>query len=127
MPKEVRILVVSREPEWRTFLSKALRQAGYVLDSADSIPAALQKITPNKFDLIIVDALLIELLQALIAANLSQRLLVVTNAPSVSEAILAYRWGALDYVDKAFEASTILATVADVLQKQPVQQHLLVR
>ncbi len=124
MKDKARILVVDREPDWRTFVAHVLHKGGYIVHLCGDTRSALQEIRATNFDLIIVDALLMDLLRSLAMEPVRYRLLVVTAAPSVPKAISAYRWGALDYINKAFGESSLLATVELVLQKQPAQQRL---
>ena len=64
-------------------------------------------------------------IETLAMGSTSYRLIVVSAAPSVSEAIRAYRLGALDYINKAFGEASLLVTVANVLKKQPARQRQL--
>lgn len=126
MKNKENILVIAREPEWQTFVAQALRAAGYKVYLASDKPSALRAIAEHNLDLIIVDAVLAELLKTLAWQYVNNRLLVVTATPSVAEAISAYRYGALDYVSKAFDATNLLEAVAIALQKRPVQQRIVV-
>ncbi|NJN97775.1 MAG: response regulator [Anaerolineales bacterium] len=126
MKRQENILVVAREPEWQAFVMQALRQAGYNAYQANDKASALRVIAGDQPDLIIVDAILADLLKTLAWQYIDNRLLVVTATPSVAEAVSAYRYGALDYVSKTFDIASLLGAVTAALQKQPVQQRLLV-
>ena len=125
MEDEARILVVDREPMWRTFAAQVLGANGYIVHTSSDVNVALKEIDRHNFELIIVDALLDELLKILASDYVRRRLLVVTVSPSVPEAILAYRYGALDYVGKAFDESKLLDSVVAALRKQPARQAML--
>jgi DNA-binding response OmpR family regulator len=118
------ILVVAREPEWQTFVVQALRASGYTVYLASDTSSTLRAIAEFEIALIIVDAVLVELLKKLAWQYGNNRVLVVTATPSVAEAISAYRYGAVDYISKAFDASSLLDAVTAALQKRPVQQRL---
>lgn len=126
MKQKENILVVAREPEWQTFVTQALRKAGYNVYLAHDKASALGAIAGYQPDLIIVDATLADLLKTLAWQSVDNRLMVVTATPSVAEAVSAYRYGALDYVSKAFDIAGLLEAVTAALQKQPVRQRLLV-
>lgn len=126
MKQKENILVVAREPEWQTFVMQALRQAGYNVYQANDKASALRVVSGYQPDLIIVDATLADLLKTLAWQYMGNRMMVVTATPSVAEAVSAYRYGALDYVSKAFDIASLLEAVTAALQKQPVQQRLLV-
>jgi DNA-binding response OmpR family regulator len=123
--KESRILVAAHEPIWRAFVAKVLRAEGYTVHLCGDTASTLLEIRDNDFDLIIVDILMEDLLEALAKESVSRRLLVVSANPSVFEAITAYRLGAIDYVNKAFGESSLLAIIESALQKQPAQQRSL--
>ncbi|MEW5959245.1 MAG: response regulator [Chloroflexota bacterium] len=122
MSNNVRILIADNDPVWREFAAYVLCQAGYEVEICLDVPEALQKIKEDGFDLIIVDAPLLDLLNLLSAEPVRHRLLVVSAAPSVPEAISAYRGGALDYVNKAFGEASILQTITTVLAKPPARR-----
>ena len=124
MRNKAHILVVAHDQRWREFAAQALRDEGYSVHVCGDTQAALQDIADDGFDLIVVDALMADMLNTLATDPGHHRLLVVTAAQSVPEAILAYRRGALDYVSKAFDLAGWLATISTVLRKKPVQQSL---
>lgn len=124
MSNKAQILVVAHDSQWRAFAAQALRDEGYSVHVCGDTQSALRDIEDDGYDLIVVDALMADMLNALAADPGRHRLLVVTAAQSVPEAILAYRRGALDYVSKAFDLAGWLATISTVLRKQPVQQLL---
>lgn len=126
MVVNARIMVVDNDPEWRSFVAHVLRQAGHVVALYNDVEEALQKIRDDNFDLVIVDAPLLNLLNLLGGDAIRHRLLVVSGAPSVPEAISAYRWGALDYINKAFGEASFLQTVSSVLEKPPARQSAFV-
>jgi DNA-binding response OmpR family regulator len=101
---------------------QALRAAGYTIIPASDTSSTLQAIAEFEIDLSIVDAVLVELLKTLARQYGKNRVLVVTATPSAAEAILAYRYGAVDYISKAFDASSLLDAVTAALQKRPVHQ-----
>jgi DNA-binding response OmpR family regulator len=122
MPNTKRILVVDYEPDWQVFVTQVLRKDGYAVALCHDAQCAFQEIIDDNFDLIIIDALFARLLRTLGLEQVEHRLLVVTAAQSVPEAVSAFRWGALDYVSKAFEVSSLLAIVRDLLQQQRTRQ-----
>jgi DNA-binding NtrC family response regulator len=118
------LLVVARDLHWRVFAAQTLLNDGYSVHTCSDTQSALQQVSVDGFDLIIVDAPMTDLLNALATHPDRHRLLVVTVAQSVPEAVLAYRRGALDYVSKAFNVPSWQATISAVLQKRPAEQLL---
>jgi DNA-binding response OmpR family regulator len=120
-----RILIVDREPEWRRFIVETLQKHGYTVYLGSDAQTTLREIVDDNFDLIVVDALLLDWLDTPAIQRICHRLLVVTAAPSVPEAVGAFRRGALDYVSKAFDAPSLLSIITLALTKQPALQQSL--
>jgi DNA-binding response OmpR family regulator len=114
------MLIIDREPMWRAFVVEALQERGYAVHLGSDVQAALREIRDDHFDLIIIDASLLEWLDAPAIEHLCHRLLVVTATPSVPEALWVFRCGAVDYINKAFDVPDLLRSVAAALRKQPV-------
>jgi len=122
MNHQGRMLIVDREPMWRAFVVEALQASGYSVHLASDAQTTLREIRDDNFDLIIIDASLLQWLDAPTIEHLCHRLLVVTASPSVPEAIWVFRQGVVDYISKAFDASVLLMSVAAAIRKQPVTQ-----
>jgi DNA-binding NtrC family response regulator len=122
MSNKARIFVVAHEPKWKNFVADVLSPK-YDVHLCHDPEFALQEIRDNDFDLIIVDVLVEDLLEALYEEKVRRRLLVVSAHPSVSEAIRAYRLGALDYANKAFGETSLLVMIENILQKKPAQKR----
>jgi len=57
-PPVPRILVVEDERDYRTVLARLLRHLGFIVDEAESGRAALQRLEKEKYDLILLDAVM---------------------------------------------------------------------
>lgn len=118
------ILIVDREPEWRIFSTHVLRSTGYTVESCSSTEDALKELAENGFDLIIIDAVLNNLIDTVALEYTDKRLLITTTSPSVPEAVMAFRRGALDYVKKIFDGDLLLSSVSVALRKKAVANRL---
>lgn len=121
MTEQTQILVIDQEPEWRTFLTKTLEDAGYHVISMAEAPPSLPETDMNGKALLLVDASQKELLRLLAQTYTDMRFLVFTAAPSPPEAIRAYRCGALGYEGKSFDPGHLIHLVTDALGRPPVQ------
>jgi DNA-binding response OmpR family regulator len=117
-----RMLIIDREPVWRAFAVEALQERGYAVHLGSDVQTVLREIRDDHFDLIIIDAALLEWLDAPAIEHSCHRLLAVTATPSVPEALGAFRRGAVDYINKAFDVPDLLMSVVAALRKQPVPQ-----
>ena len=59
-----RMLIVDREPMWRAFVVEALQKSGYAVHLASDAQTTLREIRDDNFDLIIIDASLLQWLDA---------------------------------------------------------------
>lgn len=118
------ILIIDREPEWQRFSAQVLNTRGYKVEACTTTEKAMQELDDNGFDLVIVDAVLSNLIDTIATGHTDKRLLVTTTSPSVSEAIMAFRRGALDYVKKVFDRTQLLNAVSDALEKEAIAQRM---
>ena len=115
-----RILVVDDEPTIREVISEALREAGYVVDSAANGADALREMRRQRPRAIVLD-LMMPILDAsgfheLMRLNPRYAdipIVVVTAAYAAAES--AERIGASAYLTKPFELDELVATVAGVI------------
>lgn len=124
MSDQTQILVAASGRRWLEFVEEVLRHHEFAVYLCSDSQSAQQTLTQTKIDLIIIDALFMELLKTLAAGSERYRLLVVSVRPDVPEAIDAYRLGALDYVHKAFGEASLVAAVQNVLQKSPANHSI---
>ena len=108
-----RILVVDDEESIRFTFNAFLSDAGYNVETAECLDAALQMIEAHSFDAIFLDILLgresgIKVLQASREAHPNTPVIMVTGAPEVSTAAEAVRLGAFDYITKPLHQDDLL-------------------
>ena len=108
-----RILVVDDEESIRFTFSAFLRDAGYLVETAESLNEALDKIASKSFDAIFLDILLgrdtgIIALQASRECQPNTPVIMATGAPEISTATEAVRLGAFDYITKPIHQDELL-------------------
>lgn len=121
MTDKTRIFVIDQEPEWRSFLTKTLEDAGFQVISMAEAPPSLPETERSLNALLLVDASQKDLLRLLAKTYTDMRFLVFTAAPSAPEAIRAYRSGAMGYEGKSFDSSHLVSLVTEALHRSPVQ------
>lgn len=118
-----RILIVEDDATTRDFVSKALREAGMVIEAAETGREGLYHATAGEHDLIILDRMLPELdglslLKSVRAAGFTTPVLMLTALDAVDERVRGLRAGADDYLAKPFSIEELLARV-EVLMRRP--------
>lgn len=107
------ILVVDDEESLRFTFATFLGDAGYQVETAESLSEAIEKIRTTTFDTIFLDILLGREsgLQALKASKEHQPntpVVMATGAPDISSASEAVRLGAFDYITKPVHQDELL-------------------
>ena len=113
-----RTLVVDGDNFMSPAVEKALEGQGHLILTADSAKTALEKTRQFQPDLILLDSGIqgsqsLELLGELLIEQASAAVVVVARNPSIAEAVLAIKMGALDYLVRPIEAKTIAQVSLD--------------
>ncbi len=120
---EERILVVDDEAAQRDILGGFLRKQGYEVREAASGPAALALLRAETVDLLITDVKMpgmsgLDLLREARALNPELPTLVLTAYGSITDAVMAMRDGAADYLTKPVDLDAVLHRVRKALEQQ---------
>jgi two-component system copper resistance phosphate regulon response regulator CusR len=119
-----RVLVVDDEPRIRRFVSRALGAHGHTVETAESGEDALRLAAAHDFALVVLDLLLpgidgYDVLDKLLAADSSTRVLVLSAVGDVESRVQCLRMGAVDYLPKPFAVAELLARVDARLAERP--------
>lgn len=118
----MRVLVVEDEKKMAQFLRKALSEAGYSVDLAETASAAEALVVEVEYDLVILDVMLPDLNGIDTARHLRQDgyrgpLLILTALASTKDKIRGLDAGADDYLSKPFALDELLARVRALLRR----------
>ena len=127
-----RVLVVDDEPRIVSFVSRALSAEGFQVDGALDGSRGLELARTGEYELVVLDLLLPSLdgetlLQELMEARPSQRVLVLSALSDVETKVRCLEFGATDYVSKPFSLAELVARIRARL-RQPAsgpEQRLL--
>jgi len=111
-----RILLIEDEPSVAGGLQTALRDEGYGVDWAKTGQSALDKVSRNGFDLLVVDIRLPDMDGMEIIGRVKEKrpemaVVVITGYSTVSSAVNAMKMGAYDYLPKPFSDDEFRTTV----------------
>jgi two-component system copper resistance phosphate regulon response regulator CusR len=122
----MRILLVEDEPKTAAFLSRGLREHGFVIDAVSRGDAALDLAATVPFDLVVLDVMIPgmdgwSVLHALREAGRQVPVLFLTARDAVEDRVRGLELGADDYLVKPFAFSEFLARVRTVLRRGPAR------
>ncbi|MBI5558449.1 MAG: response regulator transcription factor [Deltaproteobacteria bacterium] len=127
----MRILVVDDEQEMRKRLCQTLRQENYMVETAQNGDEALDKITDDSFDLIILDIMMPErdglsVLREIREEGINTPVLMLTALGDIDDRIKGLNQGADDYLGKPFSMSELLARIRAILRRGKERNPVLV-
>ncbi len=120
------VLVVDDEDLLRSFLAVAIGALGVEVETASSGAEALERIRRRVPDVVVTDLRLrgmsgLELLEQARPFALDTAFIVVTGFGTLGDAVSAGKLGAVEFLPKPFDASTIRAAVTRALECRPKQ------
>lgn len=126
------VLLVDDEPRLLSSLSELLKGRGFVLKSAASGSEAIQHLSQEPFDLVILDLHLPdigghEIMDFMNTQKTGANVIVTSGASGIEAAIGALKRGAYDYLRKPYTREELLKTVDNALQQRRLQaenQHI---
>lgn len=112
----MRLLIVEDEEKTRTYLSKGLKEAGFVVDSADDGVGGAHLMETQDYDLLILDVMLPgrdgwSLVSQLRGSGKRTPVLFLTARDQTEDLVKGLELGADDYVVKPFVYAELLARV----------------
>ncbi|MBW1677148.1 MAG: response regulator [Deltaproteobacteria bacterium] len=118
-----RILIVDDEPRMRDSLKALLSGQGYEIHTGNSVKEAIEYLSRNSFDLVLLDIVMPEMdghrvMDYINSRDIETSVIVMTGHASIESAIEAMRGGAYDYLRKPFEHEELLKTVGNALKQK---------
>src|ERR687896_623990 len=119
------ILIVDDEPGVRSALSGVLRDEGYEVDAADSGEAALERLTRQTYDVVVLDVWLPGMDGLATLARMRERQVetqvgIISGHGNIESAVRAIKMGAFDFVEKPLSLEKTVLVVRNALR----QRHL---
>ena len=119
----MRILIVDDNPTFLIQMKKFLATKGFEVDIADGGRKALEMLYGNKYDVAILDLKMpdmhgIEVMRKARKRSIKTAFIVVTGYGEVESAVEAMKLGAIDYIQKPFDAEKIVKVIKRIGKKQ---------
>ena len=116
------ILIVEDNPGTIRFLTQALSESGYVVQSVKEGLAAFDIAVTGDFDLILLDVMIpgmngLEICRRLRLAKITVPILMITAKDTLNDKIEGLDSGADDYIVKPFEVAELLARIRALLRR----------
>lgn len=123
-----RLLIVEDDRNLRSFLRKAFREEGYLVEEADSGDAALAASMRSAFDCIVLDVMLpgrdgFAVLGELRASHDTTPVLLLTARSELDARVRGLEDGADDYLTKPFDLPELLARVQALIRRAEIRQQ----
>ncbi|SHK56655.1 sigma-54-dependent transcriptional regulator [Thermocrinis minervae] len=127
------VLVIDDEKSIRLTLKEILEEEGYLVETAQDIKEAKEKISKAYFhtlilDLWLPDGLGFELIEYTKKNLPDANIIVITGHGKIEDAVKAIREGAYDFIEKPFSTERLLLSlrraVEDVLKKRQMFQEM---
>jgi two-component system OmpR family response regulator len=117
----MRLLLVEDEPDLLTGLTRALRRAGYSVDTAEDGEDGLFKALNIEYDALILDLMLPRMDGWTVLEKLREKkstpVLMLTAIERTADRVRAFDGGADDYVIKPFEMDELLARLRALIRR----------
>jgi signal transduction histidine kinase len=117
---KTRVLIVDDDPSILEVLEMRLSSMGFEVDATTDAAGAIERVTPGRFDLALVDLRMdpmdgIALMEALHARQSRLPVLIMTAHATIETAVEAVQRGAFDYLTKPFVKDELRGKIARAL------------
>ncbi len=119
---DMRILVIEDDAEAAAYLTKGLRESGYLVEHAADGMDGLYMATSEDFDLLVIDRMLPKLdglavIEALRKSGRSMPVLILSALGEVDDRVRGLRAGGDDYLTKPYAFAELLARIEALLRR----------
>ena len=125
----MRLLVVEDEHSLREDIARKLRLSGYEVDACADGEAALEALTAERYDLVLLDLNLpkvdgMQVLRTLRRHDLETCVLILSARSEIADKVEGLDAGANDYLSKPFHLAELEARVRSLTRRKFIQQDV---
>ncbi len=126
--RPIQVLVVDDEKPTRVLMERELPQSGCAVVSVNNGEEALEVLSKQDFDVVLLDLRMpglggMETLRRLRSSGMTAEVVVLTGHPEIDSAIEAMKLGAYDYLTKPFKLSEVEAVLRRAAEKRQLQEE----
>lgn len=119
----MKILIVEDEPQLQEVIRRTLEKERYVVETAGTLSAALEKTGVYDYDCILLDIMLpdgsgLQLLEELKQLRKKENVIIISAKDSIEDKIAGLDLGADDYLAKPFHIAELVARVRSVMRRK---------
>jgi DNA-binding response OmpR family regulator len=128
----MRILFVEDDPRMRVLVQRGLREEGHAVDSAGSVPPALELARDTPYDVMVIDVMLpgqdgLDLVRTLRRGANRTPVLMLTARDAVADIVAGLDAGADDYLTKPFAFKVLLARLRALGRRTPLTREVVLQ
>ncbi|NGF58170.1 response regulator transcription factor [Parapedobacter sp. SGR-10] len=122
----MKILLIEDEVEILRTVKEFLEGESFLVETAQTFDAALEKTLTYRYDCILLDIMLpggngLDILTAMAELSIRQPVLILSAKDSVEDKVLGLEIGADDYLAKPFHLSELLARIKSIIRRHAQQ------
>jgi two-component system response regulator RegA len=119
------LLIVEDDKPFLSRLARAMEGRGFVVDTADTVTEAIQKVRAAPPAYAVIDMRLgdgsgLDVVEALREKRADSRAVILTGYGNIATAVTAVKLGAVDYLSKPADADDVYAALTRTGQQRPV-------
>ena len=127
----MKILVIEDEPDLRDVIVKSLQKEMFLVETADDLPSASDKISTYDYDCILLDIMLpggsgLTILDDLGKMKKQDSVIIISAKNSVEDKVKGLNLGADDYLAKPFHLAELTARVKSVIRRKRLDGQLII-
>jgi two-component system OmpR family response regulator len=125
----MKLLLIEDDKEAAKYLSKGLREQGYVIDHCDNGKDGLFMAASEKYDAMIIDRMVpevdgITIIQTLRASGNETPMIILTALDKVEERVKGLKSGADDYLAKPYSFTELLARLEAITRRKASEKAI---
>lgn len=119
----MKILIVEDEPALRELIQQTLEKERYVVETAEDLAAAMEKVGVYDYECILLDLMLpdgsgLSLLEEIKRLRKKESVIIISAKDSIDDKIQGLDLGADDYLAKPFHLAELVARVKSVIRRK---------